>query len=105
MKMRQITDYKEISPVILKYFKRGVITNNFLTAEDYKAEIAEGRLFVDSTDDTLFIYLKREEFYILYFYTFSKTAELPVLDLPIVSESVGDGAEFLKNNGFSLYTT
>ncbi len=103
--MRKITDYKEVSPVILKYFKRGVITNNFLGSDSLKAEIEEGNLFFQENEKYLNIYVKRDGFYILYFYALEEDVIFEDIHEKVVSEASGKGEDILKNNGFSPYLT
>lgn len=103
MTMKQITDYKEISPLILKYFKRGVITNNFLTSEDYKYEIAEERLFYNADDDYLNIYVKRDRFFQLYFHALSENVIFPEVDEMLICDIAGECGNVMKINGFSEY--
>ena len=98
--MKKITDYKEVSPLVLKYFKRGVITNNFLTAEDYKSEIAEDRLFYDCGEEYLCIYVKRDGFYQLYFHALSEDVLFPEIKEKIVCDISGYEGKILKENGF-----
>lgn len=103
--MKKITDYSEVSPLILKYFKKGVMTNNFLTPEDYKAEIKEGRLFYLAGDEFLNLYVKRDGFFIMYFYTFSKDFIFPKIDEPIISDVPGEYSEILENNCYKKVLT
>lgn len=98
--MRKITDYKEVSPTVLKYFKRGVITNNFLTAEEYKAEIAEGRLYFLEEKDFLNIYLLRDGFYILYYYILNEMCKFPNVNKKVVCDIAGETPLAIKNGGF-----
>ena len=99
--MRKITDYKEVSPLILRYFKRGVITNCFLTAEDYMCEITEGCLYCHEGKDCLLIYLKRDGFFELYFYALNKETVFEEIPALTVCEAVGGDCRFLlENNGF-----
>lgn len=98
--MKKIIDYKEVSPLVLRYFKRGVITNNFLGAEDYKAEIKEGRLFFAEGEDSLNLYVRRDEFYEFYFYALSESVAFPEFSEPLIADVVGNGAKVLENNGF-----
>ena len=100
MTMKQITDYKEVSPLVLRYFKRGVLTNNFLTPADYRAEIAEGRLFYEKTEDVLCLYVKRDGFYRLYFYALKEDAVFPDVSLPQMAEISGAGTKVAEYNGF-----
>lgn len=98
--MKKITDYKEVSPLVLKYFKRGVITNNFLTADDYKSEIEEERLFYDCGEDYLNIYVKRDGFYQLYFHALTEDVIFPEIKEKIVCDISGYSGNLLIKNGF-----
>lgn len=98
--MKQISDYKEVSPLVLKYFKRGVITNNFLTSEDYKCEIEEGRLFYNSGEDYLNIYLKRDKFFQLYFYALNDSVRFPEIGEKLVCDASEKLCKVIEKNGF-----
>ena len=102
--MKKINDYKELSPIIMRYFKRGVITNNFLTKADYVSEISEGNLFYEEEENSLCLYLLRDSFYILYFYALSPSAVFSNQDKPIICDAVGC-EEILKANGFKEILT
>ncbi len=103
--MNKIADYKEVSPLILKYFKKGVMTNNFLTPDDYKAEIEEGRLFYEKGDDFLNLYVKRDGFFIMYFYTFSDEFIFPETTEPVVCDVPEEFSKIMENNGFEKVLT
>ena len=102
--MKKITEYKELSPLIMRYYKRGVLTNNFLSKEDYLSEISEGRLFYESSDMFLCLYVLRDDFYQLYFYALSDEVVLPVADRDLVCDCVGH-EDFLCKNGFTKLMT
>ncbi len=102
--MKKITDYSEVSPLILKYFKKGVMTNNFLTPQDYKSEISEGRLFYENGDEFLNLYVKRDGFFIMYFYIFSVDFLFPEIDAPIVCDVPEEFVEIMENNSFKRIT-
>ena len=97
--MKKITQYNEISPLIMRYFKRGVLTNNFLAKEDYISEIEEGRLFCKTGDDFLNIYVLRDGFYRLYFHALNEEVVFPSINGTIVCDCVGY-EEFFARNGF-----
>ena len=98
--MKKITEFSEISPLVLKYYKRGVITNNYLTPDDYKAEIKEGRLYFEECDQNLWIYVKRDGFYHLYFYILNSEAELPKSEDKLIAELPEKLMEFGEELGF-----
>ncbi len=102
--MKKITDYKELSPLIMKYYKRGVLTNCFLSKDDYIAEISEGRLFYKSDDSYLCLYLLRDGHYQLYFYALDSEVIFPSADMPLICDCVGY-EDLLKHNGFSKLIT
>lgn len=81
--------------MIMKYFRRGIVTNNFLTPADYRAEIAEGRLYY-TAGDSLVLYVRRDGFYNIYFYA---TPELGLGELPkvrLICEASKRSCEILK---------
>lgn len=98
--MKKITNFKEVSPLVLKYFKRGVLTNNFLGTEDYKAEIEEEGLFYEAGEDWLNLYVKRNDFFQLYFYALSEDVAFPTVEETLIADVVGDGARVIEKNGF-----
>ena len=104
MTMKRIVDYGEISPLVLKYFKRGVVTNNFLSADEYKHEIAEERLFYDSGDTFLNFYLKRDGFSRLYFYTFEDRIVTEAVE-PLICEVAEKMQDVAEESGFSKNLT
>lgn len=54
--MRRISSYDEISRLVSKQFKRGVMTNNFLIQSDYTAGIAGESLFYHEWDGGLLVF-------------------------------------------------
>ena len=98
--MNPIRNYQEVSPLLLRYFKRGVITNNFLSADDYRAEVKEGRLFYCAKEDFLNLYVKRDGFYQLYFHAFSQDTCFPAVNVPLIAEMAGENTGILEKNGF-----
>ena len=100
MKMEKITNFKEVSPLVLKYFKRGVLTNNFLGTEEYKAEIEEEGLFYEAGEEWLNLYVKRDGFFQLYFYALSENAAFPEVQGTLIADVVGEGTKVMENNGF-----
>jgi len=100
MIMNKINDYKEISPLIFKYFKRGVITNNFLTPKDYRCEISEGNFFYIADEDYLNLFVKRDNFFRLYFYVLDENVIFREIDAKIVCDIAGISETLLLNNNF-----
>lgn len=100
MMMKKITDYSEISPLVMKYFKRGVVTNNFLTKNDYVSEIAEEKLFVSSNENELVFYIKREGFYSVFFHTLNGTLTLDETKENLICEASGDAEKLLQDTAF-----
>lgn len=101
MTMKKITDYQEVSPLVFRYFKRGVITNNFLSAEDYRCEIAEGRLFYKAGDDYLNMYIQRDGFFQLYFHALAEDVTFPEVSELLVCDIAGEPGKLMANNGFA----
>ncbi len=96
--MKQITDFKELSALILKHYKRGVLTNSFLHPDTLKCEIREGRLFVNDNAESLSILLQRDSFDRLYYYAASENTGITIYR-ETVTESVGNES-LLKFNSF-----
>ena len=99
--MKQIRDYNEVSPLVMKYFRRGVITNNFLGAQDYRCEIDEGRLFFTQNEDSLCFFIKRDGFFKLYFHALDQNAVFERIGEKTVCETVANGDGLMIFNGFS----
>ncbi len=99
--MKKINDFSEVSPLVLKYFKRGVETNNFLTPADYKAEIAEGRLYFKEADGNLYLYLKREGFWQIFFYILNPESTVPEISERLIVEMGERQCTIAEANGFS----
>lgn len=97
--MKQITDYKEYSPLVMKYFRRGIITNNFLTPKEAAWEISEGRLFYDA-ESALKLYLKRNGFYILYFYARPEDGLGELIKERLICEAPVRAEDMLISSGF-----
>lgn len=66
--MKEVSNIKELNSLILPYFKRGVITNNFFRPEDYEVFFKERSLFYKKTDDILLLFRKVNDIYNVYFY-------------------------------------
>lgn len=101
--MKEVTDFKELSSKIMKYFKRGVITNNFLSPESMKCEIKEKNLFYEQDDNFLNIFVKRDGFYRLYFYALNDKVLFKNTMPKTVCDFAGDDHGVLINNGFLPY--
>lgn len=96
---RNISSLKELSAVIRPFLRRGVMTNAFLSPETFAAEIAEKRLFTCSDDHFLGIFLRRDGFCSLYYYTFG--GAVPDFSFPLICEVASDAPDFLASCGFS----
>ncbi len=60
--MKKITDYEQISPLIMRYMKKGTETNFHLSADDYKAEIDAGTLSAHNWHGGLLLFRERNGF-------------------------------------------
>lgn len=99
--MRRITDTDELSRMVMRHFKRGVITNNFLTPADYRAEIAEGRMFGEDDGENLLLFLEREECYKMFFYLLNAEKAFPHQDKKIVTELPPSLYDLAERGGFT----
>ncbi|MCL2402196.1 MAG: GNAT family N-acetyltransferase [Oscillospiraceae bacterium] len=79
--MRQIIDYTEISKSVMAHMKKGVLTNNFMHPDEYRAEISAGTLFAYEYGGGLLLFRKREGRHLLTFYI-NDRAVLPDIKLP-----------------------
>ena len=100
--MKEITDINELNSLVLPYFKRGVITNNFLKLEDYEVYFKESSLFFEKTQNVLLLFRKVNEIYNVYFYingdddiVFPKNSVVEVIE---PDENI---INFFKKSGFS----
>ena len=66
--MEKVTSISELNSLILPYFKRGVITNNFLMINDYNLYLKEQSLFYEKTENNLFLIRCVEDISYVYFY-------------------------------------
>lgn len=63
MKIRKAENYEEAMELLKGWFRPGVFTNNFLTAEDYRREIQKGTLYYGLWPEGLLFLRKREGFF------------------------------------------
>ncbi len=103
--MKKINSYGEISPLVMKYLKKGVITNCFVSPGAYMHEIAEGRLFCDYSEDFLIFYFLRDDFYIMYFYAANENAVFPHTDKKLICEVSDKNLKAAENNSFKKTVT
>ena len=54
--MEKIYDISQLNSLILLYLKKGVITNNFTSLEEYKLYLEEGSLYYENTDNVLMLF-------------------------------------------------
>ncbi len=107
--MEQIKSFDRICSLISSCMKKGVKTNNFLTAEDYRADIASGSLFCHTWSGGLIVLRRRAGYSRLYFHIFEpfstpdiKINELTVLELPFrPGDSEGELLSYWKSVGFN----
>lgn len=86
--MERVEQFEALAPRLSAQMKRGVVTNNFLSREDYDREIALG-LLVRETEGCLELLRRRQDYYVLNFYLQPGAApSLPPVDLPVVLELV-----------------
>ena len=109
--MEQIKSFERISSLISSCMKKGVKTNNFLTAADYEADIASGSLFCHTWPGGLLVLRRRKGYNRLYFHIFEpyrppeiEINELTVLELPMRPDDAEGGllSEYWKNAGFKV---
>lgn len=86
--MEQVKRFEDIAELLTAQLKKGVVTNNFLSREDYAREIA-GELLTHVFDGGLLLFRRRADYYVMNFYLQTGALpELPALALPVVTELV-----------------
>lgn len=90
----KVNSFKELTPLIFPYMKRGVVTNNFTSPEVYRAEIQENRLFYHKTDCFLALLFQRQDFCAMTFYYNGGEVLLPE-GLPLICEAAELSVPFL----------
>lgn len=111
--MRPISQWEEISRIILSQWKRKAITNAFLTKQDWETELARGSVMCQEFDEGVFFLRQRQGYWLLNYYLpkdvskdgdHSESEARQVLlqhmkeqveewDLPVVVEVVGKAEE------------
>lgn len=86
--MEQVKTFDEISKAIKEHFKVGVITNCFITEEEYKKEIQNKTLYIINKTNYLIILREREEHYKLNYYINQKEKIEIKTEKPIVVEII-----------------
>lgn len=86
--MERIERFSDLAGLLSAQLKKGVVTNNFLSRQDYDREIEAG-LSVHAFDGGLLLFRRRTDHFILNFYLQPGGAfVLPPLELPAVTELV-----------------
>ena len=84
--MRRAESYAALAPLLSAQLRRGVVTNCFLSAEDYAQEIENGLLF-EQGEGFLLLLRQRPGHLILNFYLHPDASlRFPALPLPAVTE-------------------
>lgn len=84
--MRRAESYAALAPLLSAQFRRGVVTNCFLSPEEYRREIEAG-LFYEEGDGFLLLQRQRAGYRLLNFYLHpGAKLRLPETDCPLVTE-------------------
>ena len=84
--MHRAERYAALAPLLSAQLRRGVVTNSFLSAEDYQRELANG-LFYEQGDGFLLLFRQRPGHLLLNFYLHPDAElRLPALQTPVVTE-------------------
>lgn len=84
--MRRAESYAALAPLLSAQLRRGVVTNCFLSPEDYRREIGAG-LFYEEGDGFLLLFRQRQGHLLLNFYLHPDAGlRLPAMQLPVVTE-------------------
>ena len=85
--MRRAESYAALAPLLSAQLRRGVVTNCFLSAEDYAREIENGLLF-EQGEGFLLLLRQRPGHLILNFYLHPDASlRFPALPLPAVTDA------------------
>lgn len=95
--MKLIKNYQELSKLIFSHLKKNLITNCFLGKEEWTLEIQNDLAYYIETEKNLYLFRKRDGFWILNYYLNDLDTEFnnSILN-PIVVEFVG--RNILENN-------
>ena len=109
--MQRVECYAALAPLLSAQLRRGVVTNCFLSADDYRREIAAG-LQAECGEGFLLLFRRRPGHWILNFYLQPGAAlRLPALPLPVVTElscrekdraAMTGAAALLQAQGFTV---
>ena len=84
--MQRAESYAALAPLLSAQLRRGVVTNCFLSAEDYQRELASG-LFYEQGEGFLLLFRQRQGHLLLNFYLHPDAVlRLPALRVPVVTE-------------------
>lgn len=87
--MKKVDKYEIISSLIMKQIKKGVMTNNFLTENDFKIELENNLLYYCEYAGGLLILRDRTSHYILNYYINDITKDIDeTFDKDVVAEIV-----------------
>ncbi len=95
--MKKIEAVEELN--VLPRFKKGVITNNFITKTEYEKEIRLGRLYLQTDGDNFLVLKKRNHFYIGYFH-FMEDVNFQIFD--DIKENIYIEIPFKKRNQIAI---
>lgn len=108
--MKNIASYEEIAPLLRKYLKKGLITNHFMNADEYKYAISKNKLsFYEWNGGNIFLNHK-DDFYKLTYQLLDlkynldvKLSEKIVIEITKrqLDDSFYDVVNYWKENGFN----
>lgn len=81
--MKKIESYKELSALISGQFRRGMLTNAFLSATEWEKAIGAGSVTAHSRENSLLVCRQKESHSVLYFWL----NEEPAFAMPFLSEN------------------
>lgn len=92
--MEKICDINQLNSLIMNYLKKGVITNNFISLDEYKLYLEEGSLYYEKNDSVLMFFREVNGIYHTYFYI--KAFEGIKLPKNVVIEVVNPNEDLTK---------
>lgn len=110
--MKKINDIKQLNKLLMPFFKRGILTNNYMMMDKYKEYIEDGTLFFEKSDNEMIILRDCDNHWRVYYYLtdFKSQFKLPddkPLAMEIVFESKDDKykeiVSYWEDIGFKPY--
>lgn len=103
--MRQVISLEEIDNLLQKYARSGTVSNDYMLRDEIAGHISKGSLFAEHDENNLFLFLKKEGFFRLY-YHLNDFESIPRFqeEQPIVQEILYRGAKRYPEQEIAFWT-